>query len=92
MLKQKQKPYSDTAPFTYYVHAFADVYKLKWLHLRQNYELYLKYFNAAYQELSLSMVKPEMSYFLHQTTSEDQYLPTLHHTLEQPKHVSNLIT
>lgn len=89
MLKQMQKPYVDIAPLTYHVNAFADVYKLKWLHLRQSYELYLKCFAAAAQELSLSLIKPEMSRFLQETISKDQYLPTIYHILEQPRQVSS---
>jgi len=89
MLKQRQKPYIDSAPFTYYVNTFADVYKLKWLHLRQSYELYLKCFNAAAQELSLSLVKPDMSHFIQKTASKNHDLPTIHHILEQPRLVSN---
>ena len=91
MLKQKQRPYVDAAPLTYHVHAFADVYKLKWLHLRRSCEVYLKCFAAAAQELSLSQVKPEMNRFLQETMSKDQYLPTLYHILEQPRQVGSWV-
>jgi len=89
MLKQKQKPYTDTAPLSYHINTFADVYKLKWLHLKKSYETYLKCFSAASQELSLALTKPEMSRFLQQVTAKDQSLPSLHHILDQPRQVSN---
>ena len=92
MLNHRQMPYIDTdAPHTHHVHTFADVYKLKWLHLRQSYELYLRCFAGASQELSLSLVKPDMSRFLQSITNKDQQLPTLYHILEQPRQVSHQI-
>jgi len=88
MLKQKQKPYADTAPLSHHIDTFADVYKLKWLHMKNSYEIYLKCFSAASQELSLSLIKPDMNHFLQKITTKDQNLPSLHHILDQPRQVS----
>ena len=88
MLKQKQKPYADTAPLSYHIDTFADVYKLKWLHMKNSYEIYLKCFSAASQELSLSLIKSDMTRFLQQLNTKDQNLPSLHHILDQPRQVS----